>query len=137
MLSLPCSQAWLSESAVKGSFAAMTPAQNQLAKEARYDIKVAAFGIALFFGCLLVLPRSWFWFYFVPLAAFWIRYLIVRNRRDEALLQAEFLASGGRGTPGCYAGEAGICITDGAQHVLVLRDQGNALLQLPHIRGRQ
>lgn len=115
----------------------MTPARNQLAREARYDIVVSGVGIALFFGCLLLLPRSWFWFYFSPMAAFWIRYLIVRNRRDEALLQAEFLAGGGSGAPGCYAGEAGICISDGTHHVLVARDQRNTLLQLPHIRRRQ
>lgn len=115
----------------------MTPAQNQLAREARYDIVVAVTGIAVFFGCLLLLPRFCFWFYFVPMAAFWIRYLIVRNRRDEALLQAEFLASGGSCTPGCYASEAGICITDGVHHVLILRDKRDALLKLTHIRGRQ
>jgi len=115
----------------------MTPIQNQIAKEARYDVRVALIGIAVFFGCLLILPRSFFWFYFLPMAAFWLRYLIVRNRRDEALLQAEFLASGRSGAAGCYAGKTGICITDGAHHVLVLRDQRNALLQLPHIRRRQ
>lgn len=115
----------------------MTPAQNQLAREARYDIVVAVTGIALFFGCMLVLPRSWFWFYFVPMAAFWVRYLIVRNRRDEALLEAEFLASGGRSAPGCYAGKAGICITDGTHHVLVARDDVKPALQLPDIIRRQ
>lgn len=127
----------LPEAGSAASFEGMTPEQNQLSREARYDVRVAAVGIALFFGCLLILPRSWFWFYFLPMAAFWFRYLIVRNRRDEALLQSEFLATGGRGTAGCYRSEAGICITDGTHHVLVARDKRDALLQLPHIRRRQ
>jgi len=115
----------------------MTPVQNQLAKEARYDVIVALTGLALFFLCMLALPRSFFWFYFVPMVAFWIRYLIVRDRRDEALLRAELAASGRSSTPGCYRSEAGICITDGTQHVLVLRDNPQATLQLPHIVGNE
>jgi hypothetical protein len=115
----------------------MTPARNQLAKEARYDVKVAVVGLALFFGCLSILPRSAFWFYFVPLAAFWFRYLWVRNRRDDALLRADLAADGGLGAAGCYRSEAGICITDGTHHVLVARDDAKPPLQLPHIVGRK
>ena len=115
----------------------MNSARNQLAQEARYDVRVAVVGIALFFGCMLLLPRSWFWFYFLPMAGFWFRYLWVRNRRDEALLEAEFLRSGGRSAAGCYRSEAGICISDGTHHVLIARDQRDTLLQLPHIRRRQ
>lgn len=114
----------------------MTPDQ-QLRREASFDVRVAAIGLALLFGCMLVLPTAWFWFYFVPLAAFWLRYLWVRNRRDDALLQADLAARGGTGTPCCYRSELGVCISDGSEHVLVLRDQANALLQLPHIRGRE
>jgi len=115
----------------------MSPIQNQLAKEARYDVIVALTGLVLFFLCMLALPRSWFWFYFVPMVAFWIRYLIVRDRRDEALLRAELAASGRTSAAGCYRSEAGICITDGTQHVLVLRDKGDPLLQLTHVGRRQ
>lgn len=115
----------------------MSPFQNQLAKEARYDVRVALIGLALFFGCMLTLPRSFFWFYFVPMAAFWIRYILVRERRDEALLRAELAASGGRSAAGCYASEAGICITDGTHHILVARNDVKSTLQLPNIiRGK-
>lgn len=108
----------------------------QLAKEARYDVRVAVIGLVLFFGCMLALPRSAFWFYFVPLAAFWIRYIFVRDRRD-ALLRASLTASGRGSTTRCYRSEAGICITDGTHHVLVARDQPDALLQLPYIVGNK
>lgn len=115
----------------------MSPIREQLAKEARYDVTVAIVGLVLFFGLMLALPREAFWFYFVPMAAFWIRYLLVRNRRDEALLRAELAASGGSRTPGCYRSEAGIHIADGTHHVLIPRDQPDTLLQLPHIgRGQ-
>lgn len=115
----------------------MTPAELQLDREAHYDVRVASVGIVVFFGCMLLLPRDWFWWYFTPLALFWFRYLIVRNRRDKALLQAAFAASGGAGAAGCYRCEGGICISDGTHHVLVARDQPQALLQLPHIVRNQ
>ena len=105
----------------------------QLAKEARYDVIVAGVGLVLFFGCMIALPRSWFWFYFVPMAAFWIRYIFVRDARDEALLRADLAASGGSGAPGCYRSQAGICISDGTHQVLIARQKLQPLLQLPHI----
>jgi hypothetical protein len=85
---------------------------------------------------MLALPRSAFWFYCVPMAAFWIRYILVRDRRDEALLRAELAATGGSSAAGCYRSEAGICISDGTHHVLVAREKPDPLLQLPHIVGR-
>lgn len=109
----------------------------QLKKEARYDVIVALVGGSLFFGCMALLPRSAFWFYFLPMAAFWLRYLFVRNDRDDALLRADIAADSRSGAPRCYRTEGGICITDGTHHVLVARDQPDALLQLTHIRGRQ
>jgi hypothetical protein len=115
----------------------MPTIQDQLEKEAGYDVRVAIVGLILFFGCMLILPRSAFWFYFVPLAAFWIRYILVRERRDEALLRADVAASGRSSTAGCYRSEAGICITDGTHHVLVARDNVQAPLQLPYIVGRK
>ena len=115
----------------------MSPFQLQLAKEARWDVRVAAVWLVLFFGCMLVLPRGAFWYYFVPLAAFWVRYLFVRERRDEALLRADFAASGGGCAPGCYATEAGICISDGTHHVLIAGHDPDATIKLPHIIGGQ
>jgi hypothetical protein len=112
--------------------------QRQLEREEGWDVRVAAIGLALFFLFGLIFPRSWFWFWFAPMAAFWFRYLWVRCRRDEALLgaiAADIESSGG--AAGCYRSEAGICITDGTEHVLVLRDQRDALLQLQHVRRRQ
>ena len=115
----------------------MSLIRNQLAKEARYDVRVAAIGLLLFFALMLALPRSAFWFYFVPLVAFWIRYIVVRDRRDAALLRAELAASGGSSAPGAYRSEAGICISDGTHQVLIARDQSEALLQLPNFVGHK
>ncbi len=117
----------------------MSPSQ-QLAKEARYDVKVAIVLAVIFAVCGLLLPRSIFWFWFAPMAVFWFRYLWVRCRRDEqleALLEADVAASG-RGSPaGCYRSEAGICISDGTHQVLIARQNPQAPLQLPHVVGHQ
>lgn len=115
----------------------MTPFWKQLEREGWWDVRVAAIGLALFFGCMMLLPKDWFWFYFVPMAAFWIRYVLVRSRRDEALLDAHIAAGGGLSAPGAYACDGGVCITDGAQHVLVATNKRDALLQLTHVRRRQ
>jgi len=105
--------------------------------EGGYDFNVAAVSLGLLFGGMLVLPAWCFWLYWIPIAVFWVRYNIVRKRRDEALLRADLAASGGASAAGCYAGEAGICISDGTHHILVARDQRDAPLQIPHIRARQ
>lgn len=115
----------------------MSPIQQQLEREARYDVRVAVIGLVIFFGCMALLPRSAFWFYLVPLAAFWFRYLFVRDRRDEALLSTEFTASGGSSAAGCYRTESGICISDGSHQVLVAREKLQPLLQLTDIGRRQ
>lgn len=115
----------------------MTPIETQLQKEAGYDVRVALIGLALFFVFGLVLPKAVFWYWFAPMALFWFRYLWVRNKRDDALLAAELAAGGGAGAPGCYASQAGICISDGTHHVLVARQNVQSSLQLPDIvRGK-
>lgn len=111
----------------------MSPFKHQLAKEARYDVRVALVWLALFFGCLLVLPRGAFWFYFLPMFAFWLRYLIVRDERDEALLRADGLLDTGNGASRCYRTEGGICISDGTHHYRVLGNEIDPLLKLTHV----
>lgn len=111
----------------------MSPFQRQLAKEANYDVITGAVWLALFFACMLVLPRSWFWFYFLPMIAFWLRYVFVRDLRDEALLRADSLLDAGNGAPRCYRTERGICISDGTHHYGVFRDERDPLLQLTHV----
>lgn len=115
----------------------MSVFQKQLSREAGWDVRVAIVWLVIFFGCMIALPRSWFWFYFVPLIAFWLRYLWVRDRRDEDLLRADFAASGGSSPAGCYRSEAGICISDGTHQVLIPRQQRQSLLQLPDVVRRQ
>lgn len=111
--------------------------RKQLEREAGFDVRVAAVGLVAFFALMALAPRDWFWFYFVPLAGFWFRYLWVRNRRDEALLRAEVAAGGGCGTAGAYACDGGICISDGTHHILIARQDAKSPLDLPDIVGRK
>lgn len=111
----------------------MSPFLRQLHREGWWDVRVAAVLLAILFGCMLLLPKSWFWFYLIPIAAFWYRYIWVRDARDEALLRADAAAHGGVSAPGCYCSEAGICISDGTEHVLVFGQKLDAPLQLTHI----
>lgn len=115
----------------------MTQFRKQLEREAGFDVRVAAIGLGIFFALMALTPRDWFWFYFVPLAGFWFRYLWVRNRRDEALLRADLAAGGGAGAAGAYACEGGICITDGTHHVLISRQDAKPALNLPDIVRRK
>lgn len=102
-------------------------------REGRWDFWVAIVILAILFFGLFVLPKWCFWFYLVPLAAFWVRYNIIRQRRDEWLLRADLARDGWSGASGCDRGETGICISDGAEHVLIAGQKPDALLQLPHI----
>lgn len=122
----------------------MSPIQRQFDREQRYDTFVYGGLLVIFFGCMALLPRSFFWFYLVPLAAFYVRYTLVRSRRDDALLLALQGSEVGTGVrdgmgsaAGCYRSEAGICISDGTHHILVARNQPDTLLQLRHVVGRE
>lgn len=115
----------------------MSAFQTQLRVEARYDVIVNLTLLALLFGGMIFLPRSAFWFYWLPIVAFYLRYTFVRDRRDEDLLRADSLLDARNGTARCYRTERGICISDGAHHVLVSGHDVDAPLQLPHIAGRQ
>jgi hypothetical protein len=107
--------------------------QAQLRREAGWDVRVAIAWLIVFFGCMLIFPRWAFWLYFVPLAAFWYRYLFVRDRRDEALLRADIAGSGGSSPASCYAGEGGICISDGTHQVLISSQQPQAAIKLLNV----
>jgi hypothetical protein len=115
----------------------MSPFQKQLAREAGWDVRVGIVWAVIFIVCGLLLPRWTFWFWFTPIAAFWFRYLWVRCRRDEELLQADVLSSGGSSAPGCYRSEAGICISDGTHQVLIARQDAKPPLQLTHVVRRE
>jgi hypothetical protein len=115
----------------------MSPFQKQLAREAGWDVRVAIVWAVIFLVCGLLLPRWAFWLWFGPIAAFWLRYLWVRMYRDEELLRADFAANGGSSAPGCYASEAGICISDGTHQVLIARQDTKAALQLTHVVRRE
>ena len=108
----------------------MSSFQVQLKREAGWDIRVSAVGLTLFFVLCAILPRSWFWFWFLPMAAFWFRYLWVRNARDEDLLRADLAGNGRRSAAGCYRSEAGICISDGTHQILISRQKPQALVHL-------
>ena len=105
--------------------------------EGRYDINVAVASLVFLFGGMLILPAWCFWFYWIPIAVFWVRYNIVRQRRDEALLRADLAASGGCSPAGCYATESGICISDGTHHVLIARQDAKPTLNLPDVIRRK
>lgn len=115
----------------------MTHFRKQLEREAGFDVRVAAIGLAVFFALLALAPLDWFWFYFLPLAGFWFRYLWVRNRRDERLLAADAVTDPRFGAPGAYACDGGICISDGTHHVLVSRQDAKPALDLPDVVRRK
>ena len=123
----------------------MSAIELQLKTEARYDVIVNCALLALLFGGLALLPRSAFWWYWVPIVAFYLRYTWVRVKRDEALrlaldraeigtlVGADGLRGAGKRASRCYSTESGICITDGTHHILVARQERNALIQLSDI----
>jgi hypothetical protein len=116
----------------------MSSIELQLKTEARYDVIVNCTLLALLFVGLLFLPRAAFWWYWVPIVAFYLRYTWVRVKRDEALrLALDGLGNSGSGTARCYSTESGICISQGSQHILVARQNVDAALQLPHVVGNE
>jgi len=102
--------------------------------EERATTVVAAALVILLIALVALLPMSWFWFWFIPLIAFWIKWVFVVDRRAVRLLGAELAADSGRSAASCYRSEAGVYITDGAKQILVARDDAQAPRQLVHVR---
>jgi hypothetical protein len=65
--------------------------------EGRCDLVIDGAYLLLLFAFLWLLPAVAFPFWFVPLAAFWVRWHVVRQRRDERYLQAELRDGSGCG----------------------------------------
>ena len=97
----------------------MSPYRQQRLIEGHCDIVVAAVMLVVLFAGLAVLPRSMFWFWFVPLGLFWVRWNFVRQRRDDRSLQAEFAADWWFSTPQGDRRERGVGLAHRIQHRLV------------------
>ena len=67
----------------------MSPYRQQRLFEGQCDLVAAVAFLVLFFAFLALLPARSFPWWFVPLTALWVRWHIVRQRRDERYLRAE------------------------------------------------
>lgn len=60
------------------------PRLKPMTVEEAVDLVISLGCMAVFWACLLVLPLAVFWFWFVPLAAFWLRFNFVMVQRERA-----------------------------------------------------
>jgi hypothetical protein len=115
----------------------MSPFRRQRLIEDRYDVILSVIFLALMFGLLWLLPRSWSWFWLIPLSAFWVRWHYVRVRRDERSRAAEFAAYRRRCAANSEGCDGSVSLTDGIEQSLVPREQLEALGQLRRIGRSQ
>ena len=57
--------------------------------EDKIDFGMSILVLVCLFGGLLFLPRSWIWYWSVPLVIFWVRWNVVMLRREQARAQPE------------------------------------------------
>lgn len=62
--------------------------------------------LALLFAGILLLPRSWFWFWWIPLALAWLRLNHVMLKRER------LMAQGGLDPAGADGGERRVRVLD-------------------------
>ena len=113
----------------------MTP-QRQRQIEDVCDIVAAAGVLALLAVCLLLLPRSFLWFWLVPLGLFWWRWNYVRARR-ERLLDAKLFRDRPFGASNGDGSDSRIGIPDRTKHGTVAGDHANAARQFRLIGRRK
>lgn len=98
-----------------------TQAEEKLIAEnlARTDVRISQLTAAIFVPCLLFLPVSVFWYWFIPLAAFYVRMHYLVMKREEAL-DASMRERGLRATGG-DRGHGSVAITQGSEQARILR----------------
>ena len=82
----------------------------------KIDFGMSIFYLIVFFTLLIAMPRWAFWYWFTPLALFWVRLNFVMLKR-ERLLESRERAAGGDGSQGR------IGIPDRTQEAAVAREQ--------------
>lgn len=88
---------------------------------ARTDVRISQLSLAILFGGLFLLPRDWFWFWFIPLAAFYVRMHWLVMKREEALADAISLRKSGLAAAGRDRGERRIPMTQCAENIRIVR----------------
>lgn len=86
---------------------------------ARTDVRISQLCAAIFVPCLLFLPVSVFWYWFIPLAAFYVRMHYLVMKREEAL-DASMRERGLRATGG-DRGESCVSVAQRAEQIRVVR----------------
>lgn len=88
---------------------------------ARTDVRISQLCATIFVPCLLFLPVNIFWYWFIPLAAFYVRMHYLVMKREEALAAAISLRKSGLGATSGDRGQGRVAITERCEHVGVLR----------------
>jgi hypothetical protein len=101
----------------------MSPFRRQRLIEDRYDVILSVIGLALIFGLGWLLPRSWAWYWLIPLGLFWIRWNYVRVCRDERSRAAELAAYRRRCAANGEGSDGSVSLTDGIEQSLVPGEQ--------------
>lgn len=114
----------------------MSPYREQRLREDRCDQVVSVAVLVAIFGLLLILPRSLFWFWMIPLGVFWVRWNVVRLRRDKRSLAAEFASERWGGASDSDGAQGRISIPQVPQDRAVIGQQPHSPIQLTHIIRR-
>ncbi len=96
----------------------------------KIDFGTSIVCLIVFFSLLIIMPRAWFWYWIVPLTAFWLRLNYVMLKREQ-LLDSRERPAGGDGTQGR------IGIPDRSQEVAVPGEQLHSRPQPRRIIRRQ
>lgn len=87
----------------------------------RTDIRISQLSLAILVAGLFLLPRDWFWFWFIPLAAFYVRMHYLVMKREEALAEAILLRKSGLAAAGGNRGECRIAVTQRTEDIRIVR----------------
>lgn len=88
---------------------------------ARTDVRISQLCLAILFAGLLLLSHDWFWYWFIPLAAFYVRMHYLVMKREEALAEAISLRKSGLGTARGDRGERRITMAQCAEDIRIVR----------------
>lgn len=86
---------------------------------ARTDVRISQLCAAIFVPCLLLLPVSVFWYWFIPLAAFYVRMHYLVMKREEELDAS--MRKRGLGTASGNRSERHVAMSESPEQARILR----------------
>lgn len=88
---------------------------------ARTDIRISQLHLAILFGGLFFVSHDWFWYWFIPAAALYVRMHYLVMKREEALAEEMSMRERGLRTARNDARQSSVPVANRSEQIGIMR----------------